>query len=415
MFSWLSTRYRNTTMTTRLAAVAVPVVLAVVAAVLAGSFTSSSDNQMAAQLPDSATQPEFPLHADGGKIVDSAGQTVTLTGVNWFGFETETFAPHGLWARNWKSMLDQMQQAGFNTLRLPYTNQLFDPQSKPTGINYHKNPDLKGLRGLALLDRIVTGATDRGIMVVLDRHRPTAAGQSDLWYTDEVSEQRWIEDWTMLARHYKDNPLVIGADLHNEPKGSATWGSGDRTTDWKLAAERAGNEILKVNPNWLIIVQGIEQYNKDYYWWGGNLQGVAKHPVKLADQSKLVYSAHDYGPGVWRQKWFDAADFPNNLPKIWKKQWAYIPLEGRAPLLLGEFGGRSVSPNTKEGIWQRSLVQFLKEHGISYTYWSWNPNSGDTGGVLRDNWRTVNQEKLDLLKTYLAPQLPTKEELAQAS
>jgi endoglucanase len=71
------------------------------------------------------------------KLVDaSSGCQVYLTGVNWFGFESNTFAPHGLWARNWQDMLNQMAQAGFNTLRLPFTDQLFDPASKPQAINY---------------------------------------------------------------------------------------------------------------------------------------------------------------------------------------------------------------------------------------------------------------------------------------
>jgi endoglucanase len=351
-----------------------------------------------------------PLHAVGSKLVDAEGKTVNLTGISWFGFETETFAPHGLDVRNWGSMLDQMRDSGFNTLRLPYSNEMLRPGSKPDGINYRKNPDLKGLAGLGLLDKIVRGATDRGLMVLLDRHRPTAQAQSDLWYTDQVSEQQWIDDWTMLARHFKDDPLVIGADLHNEPKGMATWGSGDARTDWQQAAERAGNAVLQANPNWLIVVEGIESYQKkDYYWWGGNLMAAKEHPVRLSDQSKLVYSAHDYGPGVWKQKWFDAPNFPNNLASVWRKHWAYLQQDGIAPVLMGEFGGRSVSPSTTEGKWQRTLVQFLKDNGISYTYWVWNPNSGDTGGVLKDNWKSIDKAKLDLLKTWQAPQLAPQE------
>src|SRR6516165_10252939 len=108
------------------------------------------------------------------ELVDSSGCQVVLTGVNWFGFETSTFAPHGLWARNWQSMLKQMAQLGFNTIRLPYTNQLFDTSSNPQGINYQLNPDLKGLKGLALMDKIIAGAGRLGLKVILDRHDPTA-------------------------------------------------------------------------------------------------------------------------------------------------------------------------------------------------------------------------------------------------
>jgi endoglucanase len=316
--------------------------------------------------------------------------------VNWFGLETESYAPHGLWARGYDEMVAQIAAAGFNAIRLPYSNQLFEPQSQPQGIDYQRNPELQGLAGLALMDKIVEAAGRHGLVVILDRHRPTAASQSELWYTDRVSEERWIADWVMLAQHYRGNQTVIGADLHNEPHGPATWGDGNRQTDWRLAAERAGNAILAANPDWLIIVQGIQRHGDDWYWWGGNLVAAREFPVRLSRPEKLVYSPHDYGPGVYQQPWFQAPDFPSNLRPIWQHYWAYLQLEGIAPVLVGEFGGRSVGQD-REGIWQRTLVSFLEDYGISYTYWSWNPDSRDTGGVLRDDWSSLDQMKLSLL------------------
>ena len=32
-----------------------------------------------------------------------------------------------------------------------------------------------------------------------------------------------------------------------------------------------------------------------------------------------------------------------------------------------------------------------------FFYWSWNPNSGDTGGILQDNWQDVWEDKITLL------------------
>jgi endoglucanase len=344
------------------------------------------------------------LSTSHSELVDASGCVVYLTGVSWFGFETSTFAPHGLWARNWLDMLKQIKRTGFNTIRLPFTNQLFDPASKPLGINYQLNPDLKGLRGLALLDRFIRGAGSQGLKIILDRHDPTADLRPDLWYTGQVSQARWIQDWVMLAQHYRDNDTIIGADLANEPHGQATWGDGNPSTDWHLAAEQAGNAIQAVNPDWLIIVEGIEQYHGDTYWWGGNLEGAARYPVRLSRPNKLVYSAHDYGPQVYPQSWFQAANFPHNLPAVWEKHWGYLQKQGTAPVLLGEFGGRSMGQDA-EGVWQRSLVNFLKTNGMSYAYWSWNPDSGDTGGILQDNWKTVNQSKLDILSAYQWPLL----------
>jgi endoglucanase len=345
-----------------------------------------------------------PLHALHGQLVDASGREVHLTGVNWFGFETGAFAPHGLWARNWRDMLDQIAASGFNTIRLPFSDELFDPSSRPTGIDYTRNPDLRGLGGLALMDRIVQGAGQRGLRVILDRHQPTSQARTALWYTDHMPETRWLDDWTMLARHYRGSPAVIGADLDNEPHGEATWGDGNPRTDWRLAAERAGDAILAENANWLIVVEGIESYRGDWYWMGGNLMAAETAPVRLSHPDKLVYSAHDYGPEVYEQPWFQTPDFPRNLSAVWTRHWAFVQRDGVAPVLIGEFGGRSLGQDA-EGQWQRSLLTFLKDHGMSYTYWSWNPDSGDTGGILEDDWTTVNKAKLSMLSAYQWPLL----------
>src|SRR5215510_11233276 len=66
-------------------------------------------------------------HTNGNQILDSNNQPARIAGINWFGLETSNFAPHGLWTRGYKSMLDHIKSLGYNTLRLPYCNQLFDP------------------------------------------------------------------------------------------------------------------------------------------------------------------------------------------------------------------------------------------------------------------------------------------------
>src|SRR6266849_6263922 len=347
------------------------------------------------------------LSGSHGELVDASGCQVTLTGVNWFGFETSSFAPHGLGVRNWQDMLKQIAHEGFNTLRLPYTNQLFDPGSVPNGINYQLNPDLKGLQGLALMDRIIQGARKVGLKVVLDRHDPTADLRPALWYTEQVPQTRWIHDWVMLAQHYRGNDTVIGADLDNEPHSPAIWGGGNPSTDWRLAAEQAGNAILAVNPQWLIIVEGIDIYQGDSYWWGGNLEGAARYPVRLSEPDKLVYSPRDYGPDVYLEGWFKVSNpavLTHTLPALWEKHWAYLQKDRIAPLFVGEFGGSSLGQDL-EGVWQRTLVSFLHTQGLSYAYWAWNADSGDTGGILNNDWMTVDQSKLNLLSPCQWPLL----------
>ncbi len=341
------------------------------------------------------------LHTDGARILDANGQPVRLTGLSWFGLETPNYAPHGLWSRSMASMLDQIKQLGYNSLRVPFSTQLFDPGSTPNSIDYHQNPDLVGLDGPALLDKLVAGARARGLRVILDRHRPDSGAQSPLWYTAQYSEQRWIADWVMLAGRYAGDPTVVGFDLHNEPHGAATWGDGNLATDWRLAAERAGNAVLAVNPNLLIIVEGIETAGGASSWWGGNLRNAGASPVRLNVPHRIVYSAHDYPASVYNQTWFSAPDYPANLPSVWDANWGYLAKSGAAPVWIGEFGTRDQTASDQQ--WFHALASYIAGQSLSFAFWCWNPDSGDTGGVLQDDWTTVNQDKQSVLQPLLAP------------
>lgn len=342
-------------------------------------------------------------HTSGAQILDANNQPMRIAGVNWFGMETGTYAPHGLWSRNYQDMLNQIRSLGYNTLRLPYSNQLFDAGSTPNGIDFNLNPDLQGLTGLQIMDKIINAASHIGLRIILDQHRPDSGGQSALWYTDHYPESRWISDWQMLAKRYANNPMVIGADLHNEPHSPACWGCGDPNTDWRLAAERAGNAILAVNPNWLIFVEGIDCNQGDCIWWGGNLEQAAQFPVQLNIPHRLVYSAHDYPSSVYNQSWFNAPDYPNNLPGVWDTHWGYLVKQNIAPVWLGEFGTRLQSTSDQQ--WLTTLIHYLGTGatGMGWTFWSWNPNSGDTGGILQDDWKTVNQAKQSILNPIEFP------------
>jgi len=366
------------------------------------------------------------LHTSGNKIVDSTGATVRLTGINWFGMETENKTFHGLWATNpWRGQIDKMASLGYNTLRIPYSNDALKADAVATGINDYVNPDLIGLSPLEILDAVIEYSGSKGMRVILDRHRPTAAGQSPLWYTPTVSEATWIADWISLAQRYAGNTTVIGADLHNEPHAEGTnpaatgacWGCGDETRDWRLAAERAGNAILGVQPDWLIFVEGVScpsgglsnvwdndtSNDEDCGWWGGNLSKAGEFPVRLDVADRLVYSPHEYATSVFHQSWFDDATYPANMPAIWDRYFGYLYKENIAPIMIGEFGTTMTADVDR--IWLEELMKYTGTgvDGMSFTYWSWNPNSGDTGGIALDDWTNVNETKQAILTPYLIP------------
>jgi len=342
-------------------------------------------------------------HTSGSQILDAQNQPVRIAGINWFGFETPNYVVHGLDVRSYKDMLDQIKSLHYNTIRLPYSNQFFDPGSKPNGINYALNPDLQGLSGLQLMDKIIGYASQIGLRIILDQHRFDVNAQSPLWYTSAYPESRWLSDWTMLAGHYKDNPMVIGADLHNEPYSPACWGCGDSKIDWRLAAQRGGNAILQVNPNWLIFVEGVGCYQGDCYSWGGNLEGVRSAPVELSVLNRVVYSAHEYSASAIPNSWFNTPNYPHNLPQIWDTHWGYIQKEGIAPVWVSEFGTKLLTDLDRQ--WLTTLVHYLGTGSgeMSWAYWAWNPDSRDTGGILENDWKTVDQAKQQYLNPILFP------------
>ena len=353
-------------------------------------------------LPPSGMAQNY-LHTSGCHLVDAQDRVVRLTGLSWFGMETANYCPHGLWSRSMDSMLDQIVRLGYNMIRVPYCNQLFDAGSVPNGLDFDQNPALKGLTGLQILDKLIADSRQRGLKIVLDRHRPDSGSQSALWYTNQYSEARWISDWTMLAQRYKGNDTVIGFDLHNEPRDPADWGSGNLASDWRLAAERAGNAILAVNPHLLIIVEGVDQVGNDSYWWGGNLAAAWQYPVRLNVSTQLVYSPHDYCASVYNQPWFRDLTYPANLPAIWDAHWGYLLKRNIAPIWIGEFGTKDATVSDQE--WFKALADYIQSTGCSFAFWCWNPNSGDTGGILQDDWKTIRQDKQSILQPLLAPMI----------
>lgn len=56
---------------------------------------------------------------------------------------------------------------------------------------------------------------------------------------------------------------------------------------WAAAAERAGNRLLAMQPDWLIIVGGVSSNN--------DLSGARDRPIILEVDDRVVYEAHVYG------------------------------------------------------------------------------------------------------------------------
>ena len=360
----------------------------------------------------SAAGPTFPLSTKGNQIVDATGKRVILQGVNWFGMENEAGTLIGLNARDYKTMLRQIKQTGFNTIRIPFSMQTITKGPEVSGVADYigSNKELKGKTPMEVLDAVVTESEKLGLMIILDNHSQADQGyRNDLWYGQAgYTEDMWVSMWGDLALRYQNSPNVIGFDLKNEPHGKATWGD-NAETDWRRAAERAGHEIQSVNSNPLIIVEGIENQVVGGqllagHWWGGNLEGVRKNPVRLPVANKIVYSTHEYGPEVAPQPWLVGKNLEKNLLDRWNKGFGYIHDQNIAPILIGEFGAIDYSTKTISGRWMKAFTDYLGKKGMNWTYWAWNPGSGDTGGLLTPDFVTLEKSKMPTILALIKTQ-----------
>jgi endoglucanase len=438
----------------------------------------------------------------GTKILAPNGSQYTISGINWYGFETPDMVAHGLWSYDIPVILGLVKSYGYNTLRIPYSNQMWESDSIPQ--NDNGCPECLGQHSRDILADIINYAGSIGLHVILDNHRSEAgesAEQSGLWYASGYPESSWISDWVSVQRwvhgvkqtlgatdtvtvNYLASdglPIVLGYDLRNEPhvQGTfvneyttgASWGSGDGISpatnpnpnpfspscvssssclDWRLAAERAGDSILgdaKTNSwsNPLLFVEGVSAYPTasgtqaagpyNGTWWGGDLQGVngnsgnAGAPIVFnaggsasslgtAVNNQIVYSAHEYGPTLFQQSWFNSSTCyksgcsSSSLVDVWNSNWAYIATPNgvsptwpghssypwsntgataytTAPVWIGEFGtgngSTDLTPGAagSQGQWFTDLINFIKSSygsggsgiavsNLDWTYWALN-------------------------------------------
>lgn len=339
-----------------------------------------------------------PLYAARPDGVYKGGALLPLYGLNWFGLETCDRAPHGLWSgRSVAELLAQVKGYGFNALRLPVAPEVLRDQGQVaswarTGDPAYPQSPLAGLR------YVLGKAQGLGFHVLLDLHtfrcdliggnlpgKPFDPAQG---YT----KQDWLEDLKRLARLSLEFPNVFGIDLSNEPY-HLTW------AEWKALAQEGAQAVLSVNPRVLVAVEGVGNAsdNGGYpAFWGGNLKE-AQDDLGLGD--RLLYLPHVYGPSVHPMPYFSDPGFPENLPAVWDAHFGHLSARS-LPWGIGEFGGKYQG---QDQVWQDRFVRYLRQKGVRvWFYWALNPNSGDTGGILEDDWKTPVWPKIRLLQSLMA-------------
>jgi len=321
----------------------------------------------------------------GGHIFDNDGNQVALKGISWFGFETQDFVINGLWTHPMDFYMDTLQEQGFNMLRVPFSSEwiLKNFDLYPYDGNIGADPENQHRKAIEVLDTLFDMAEERGILIMLDLHRLHNGYISELWYSptdQEYTEETFFTTWFRILDRYQERPNLFAVDLLNEPHGRATWGTGDPATDWKKFAETAIPRFVQQYPNstWLFLVEGTG--------WGTVLGG----PIDVPEATnRVVYSAHCYGASVvWNLDVYDV----EGLHALWDKNYGYMRDRGFT-VVLGEWGGKSLDIPFMKTFSEYLISKDMRDN----FFWSLGPNSGDVGGLLTDDWTTIEQYKMDFI------------------
>ncbi|GAB1689180.1 glycoside hydrolase family 5 protein [Krasilnikovia sp. M28-CT-15] len=371
-----------------------------------------------------------PLSTRGRYIVDATGQRFKLRSGNWHGAsgtwtgsgdvndnanhhagENSGRIPLGLDRAPIDQIVAGFQQVGVNSVRLPFSNEMVHDQQPVTDVAVAANPQWRGLTPLRVYDGVVAALTGAGIAVILNNHTNTTrwccgVDGNERWNASQATSA-WEDDWLFMARRYRDNGRVVGADLYNEVRRSVwddpNWGLGD-DHDWFAASQRVGDRILReANPDLLIIVEGIN-------WTGIPVDGFPHGrptltPVRslshtLVVSGKLVYSAHFYdytGPNHTGATGIGETSDPRyrDLSRdqlydvLYQQAFSVAAETGQhftAPVWISEFGADG-NPSTAQITrdWFADFVDYLIRMDADFAYWplvGWLENRGNNGWGL---------------------------------
>lgn len=262
---------------------------------------------------------------------------------------------------NWITETDVRlaKEIGFNFIRLPIWYRILEQDD---------NPYIYLDSGWQILDSFLSLCRNHSLYVVLDLHGAPGcqnpwdhSGQVDrnqLWYLSEY-QNRTARLWRAIAQRYRDEPLVLGYDLLNEPAGAPTV---DALTQLYDLVYR---NIREVDKRHLIIMEDGFEY-----------EGKMPLPADVG-WKQIVYSNHFYETAT------DLAGHERHAERIAKNAIAWANRYG-VPIYFGEFSMMVDSPIAMPAL--DIYLGKLNRAGMHWSPWTWkridDPQEPTTWSVL---------------------------------
>lgn len=255
----------------------------------------------------------------------------------------------------WKSFRDNyitkedihfIKSTGLNHIRLPFNFKLFLVED---------HPDIWLDEGFKRLDDVIQWCREENLYVVLDLHAApggqTGDNIDDSWaypflFEDEQAQQTTVALWKKLAERYKDETIVIGYDLLNEPIPHFMENKEELNNLLEPLYKKITKAIREVDNNHIIFIGGA-QWNTNFAMFSAPFD------------KKLAYTFHKYWMPPVQEQIQDYVDFSNKY---------------NVPIWLGESG-------ENEDAWIDSFRVLLESNNIGWCFWPYKKMDSDQGMI----------------------------------
>ncbi len=227
-----------------------------------------------------------------------------------------------------------MKMIGMNSIRVPFNYRLF------TSERYLGESDPE--HGFELLDRLISWCKKEQLYIILDMHCAPGGQTGDniddgdgypFLFESEQDQQLTVSIWKRIAFHYRNEPIIIGYDLLNEP--IATYFNADYfNPKLEVLYKRITVAIRQADKNHILFLGGAQ--------WDSNFA-----PFGPPFDNKLVYTFHKYWTSPTQKVIQPYIDFSN---------------KHNVPIYCGETG-----ENTNQ--WIDSFRTTLEYANIGWHFW----------------------------------------------